>query len=137
VLKDFLPAEFAKIKSRQDALQTTFSGRLDIFYPPILTKASFSTPTGGFDIYLRLRPVFGPDTLGHLIIETMVAGAPDDARRPKKRAPSMKRLRAEMHYQLCGVVQSGSVAGKEATANTEEVDIGCPESCCAFETELA
>jgi len=27
--------KFAKIKSRQDALQTTFSVFLDIFYPPI------------------------------------------------------------------------------------------------------
>jgi hypothetical protein len=30
------PEKFAEIKSRQDALQTIFSGRLDIFYPPIL-----------------------------------------------------------------------------------------------------
>ena len=28
-------AKFAKIKLRQDALQTTFSGFLDIFYPQI------------------------------------------------------------------------------------------------------
>jgi hypothetical protein len=30
-----LPAKFAKIKLRQDALQSIFSGRLDIFYPQI------------------------------------------------------------------------------------------------------
>jgi hypothetical protein len=28
------PAKFAKTKSRQDVLQTTFSVFLDIFYPP-------------------------------------------------------------------------------------------------------
>src|SRR6266849_9619038 len=32
LLKKSLPAKFAKIKSRQDALQTTFSVFLDIFY---------------------------------------------------------------------------------------------------------
>jgi hypothetical protein len=30
------PAKIAKIKSRLDALQAIFSGRLDIFYPQIL-----------------------------------------------------------------------------------------------------
>jgi hypothetical protein len=30
------PAKIAEIKSRQDALQTIFSGRLDIFHPPNL-----------------------------------------------------------------------------------------------------
>jgi hypothetical protein len=34
-VEKLLPAKFAKIKSRQDALQTTFSIFLDIFYPPI------------------------------------------------------------------------------------------------------
>jgi len=33
-VEKLLPAKFAKIKSRQDALQTIFSDRLDIFYPP-------------------------------------------------------------------------------------------------------
>jgi len=45
-----LPApKFAKIKLRQDALGSIFSGRLDIFYPPNLgclgRKESFSTDT--------------------------------------------------------------------------------------------
>jgi hypothetical protein len=35
-VEKLLPAKFAKIKTRQDALQTTFSVFLDIFYPPIL-----------------------------------------------------------------------------------------------------
>jgi len=30
------PGKITKIKSRQDALQAIFSGRLDIFYPSIL-----------------------------------------------------------------------------------------------------
>jgi hypothetical protein len=34
-VEKLFPAKFAKIKSRQDALQTTFSVFLDIFYPPI------------------------------------------------------------------------------------------------------
>jgi len=33
VLKNSLPAKLAKLKSRQDALQTIFPGRLDIFCP--------------------------------------------------------------------------------------------------------
>jgi hypothetical protein len=33
-VEKLLLAKFAKIKSRQDALQTTFSIFLDIFYPP-------------------------------------------------------------------------------------------------------
>ena len=32
------PARFAKIKSRQEALRTTFSVFLDIFYPPIFRR---------------------------------------------------------------------------------------------------
>jgi hypothetical protein len=35
-VEKLLPAKFAKIKSRQEALQTTFSIFLDIFYPPNL-----------------------------------------------------------------------------------------------------
>jgi hypothetical protein len=42
--------KFAKIKLRQEALQSIFSGRLDIFYPPnfgcLGRKVSFSTATG-------------------------------------------------------------------------------------------
>ena len=30
-----VPAKFAKIRLHQEALQSIFSGRLDIFYPPI------------------------------------------------------------------------------------------------------
>jgi hypothetical protein len=33
-VEKLFPAKFAKIKSRQDALQTTFSVFLDTFYPP-------------------------------------------------------------------------------------------------------
>src|SRR5271155_107672 len=33
-VEKLLSAKFAKIKSRSEALQATFSGRLDIFYPP-------------------------------------------------------------------------------------------------------
>ena len=33
-VEKLFPAKFAKIKLRQDALQTTFSVFLDIFYPP-------------------------------------------------------------------------------------------------------
>ena len=33
-VEKLFPAKFAKTKSRQDALQTTFSVFLDIFYPP-------------------------------------------------------------------------------------------------------
>jgi len=48
-VEKLLPPKFAKIKSRQDALRTTFSGRRDIFYPPnfgcLGRKVSFSTAT--------------------------------------------------------------------------------------------
>ncbi len=43
-LEKLLSAKFAKIESRQDVLQTTFSVFLDIFYPhflPILRKMDF------------------------------------------------------------------------------------------------
>jgi hypothetical protein len=33
-VEKLFPAKFAKIKSRQETLQTTFSVFLDIFYPP-------------------------------------------------------------------------------------------------------
>jgi hypothetical protein len=33
-VEKLFPAKFAKIKSRQDALQTTLSVLLNIFYPP-------------------------------------------------------------------------------------------------------
>jgi len=33
-VEKLFPAKFAKIKSRQEAQQTTFSVFLDIFYPP-------------------------------------------------------------------------------------------------------
>jgi hypothetical protein len=35
-VEKLVPAKFGKIKSRQDALQTTFSVFLDISYPPNL-----------------------------------------------------------------------------------------------------
>jgi hypothetical protein len=46
-VEKLLPAKFAKIKSRQDALQTTFSVFLDIFYPPFFChfeEWTLSTP---------------------------------------------------------------------------------------------
>jgi hypothetical protein len=46
-VEKLLPAKFAKIKSRRDAPQSIFSGRLDIFYPPdfgcLGRKSSLST----------------------------------------------------------------------------------------------
>ena len=52
-VEKLLPAKLAKLKSRQDALQTIFSARLDIFCPPdfgcLGREGSFSTPTGVSD----------------------------------------------------------------------------------------
>jgi len=49
-VEKLLPAKFAKIKSRQEAPQSIFSGWLDIFYPQNLAcsarRGSFSTATG-------------------------------------------------------------------------------------------
>ena len=54
-VEKLLPTKFAKIKLRQEALQSIFSGRLDIFYPPnfgcLGRKASFSTATPGYVNY--------------------------------------------------------------------------------------
>jgi hypothetical protein len=51
-VEKLLPAKFAKIKLRQEALQSLFSGRLDIFYAPNFGGfdpiATFSTPTGDY-----------------------------------------------------------------------------------------
>jgi hypothetical protein len=48
-VEKLLPTKFVKIKLRQEALQSIFSGRRDIFYPPnfgcLGRKASFSTAT--------------------------------------------------------------------------------------------
>jgi hypothetical protein len=48
-VEKLLAAKLAKIKLRQEALQSIFSGRLDIFYPPNFgcseRKGSFSTAT--------------------------------------------------------------------------------------------
>ncbi len=48
-VEKIFPTKFAKIKLRQEALQSMFSGRLDIFYPSnfggLGRKASFSTTT--------------------------------------------------------------------------------------------
>jgi hypothetical protein len=48
-VEKLLPAKFAKIKSRQEAPQSIFPGRVDIFYPPnfgcLGRKVSFSTAT--------------------------------------------------------------------------------------------
>jgi hypothetical protein len=58
-VEKLLPAKFVKIKSRQDAPQSIFSGCVDIFYPPnfgcLGRKASFSTPTG---VSTSLRRLF-------------------------------------------------------------------------------
>jgi len=54
-VEKLLPAKFAKIKSRQEAPQSIFSGRVDIFYPPnfgcLGQKVSFSTATPGYNSY--------------------------------------------------------------------------------------
>jgi hypothetical protein len=51
-VEKLLLAKFAKIKSRQEAPQSIFSGWVDIFYPPKFArlgrKGSFSTATGDF-----------------------------------------------------------------------------------------
>jgi hypothetical protein len=48
-VEKLLPTKSAKIKLRQEALQSIFSGCRDIFYPPnfgcLGVKASFSTAT--------------------------------------------------------------------------------------------
>jgi hypothetical protein len=48
-VEKLLPAKLAKIKSRQEAPQSIFSGWVDIFYPPNFAclgrKESFSTAT--------------------------------------------------------------------------------------------
>src|SRR5437899_3263240 len=52
LLKNSQPRKSQKIKLRQETVQSIFSGRLDIFYPPssasLRPKGSFSTPTGDF-----------------------------------------------------------------------------------------
>jgi hypothetical protein len=57
-VEKLLPAKLAKIKSRQEAPQSIFSGWVDIFYPPNFAclgrKGSFSTATGYFDNYEAL-----------------------------------------------------------------------------------
>ena len=51
-VEKLLSAKFAKIKLRQEAPQSIFSGWVDTFYPPIFgclrRKGSFSTPTGDY-----------------------------------------------------------------------------------------
>jgi hypothetical protein len=51
-------AEFSKMKLRWEALQSIFSARVDIFYPPnfdgLMPKGSFSTATGDFTSLRRL-----------------------------------------------------------------------------------
>jgi hypothetical protein len=51
-VEKLLPSKSTKIKSPQEALQSIFSGRLDIFYPPnfgeLIRRVSFSTATGDF-----------------------------------------------------------------------------------------
>jgi hypothetical protein len=52
-VEKLLLSKSAKIKSRQEALQPIFSGRLDIFHPPNLggfdPKTTFSTATPGYN----------------------------------------------------------------------------------------
>jgi hypothetical protein len=63
-VEKLIPAKFAKIKSRQEAAQSIFSGRVDIFYPPnfgcLRRKGSFSTPTGFFVKLLLQDPTKWP-----------------------------------------------------------------------------
>jgi hypothetical protein len=57
-VEKLLLAKFAKIKLRQEAPQSIFSDRVDIFYPPnfgcLRRKGSFSTPTPVCDNYFKL-----------------------------------------------------------------------------------
>jgi hypothetical protein len=51
-VEKLLTSKIAKIKLRQDALGSIYSGRVDIFYPPnfgcLRPRGRFSTPTGYF-----------------------------------------------------------------------------------------
>jgi hypothetical protein len=61
-VEKLLPAKFAKMKSRQDALQTTSSVFLDIFYPQILAiLRTFSTAPVVIksNLYVWLRTALG------------------------------------------------------------------------------
>ena len=64
-VEKLFPAKFAKIKSRQEALQTTFSVFLDIFYPP---NFGYFEENGLFQQPQLLTPieiVFVPSVHGH------------------------------------------------------------------------
>ena|ERR1039458_3800729 len=56
-VEKLLLSKSTKIKSRQEAPESIFSGRLDIFYPPNFAclgwKGSFSTATPDYNNYLR------------------------------------------------------------------------------------
>jgi hypothetical protein len=62
-VEKLLPAKFAKIKSRQEAPQSIFSGRVGIFYPPnfdrLRRKGSFSTATPVLDSYVQFARHWG------------------------------------------------------------------------------
>jgi hypothetical protein len=66
-VEKLLPAKFAKIKSRQEAPQSIFSGRVDIFYPPnfgcLGRKVSFSTATPVYNISNDVGVVKGLELL--------------------------------------------------------------------------
>jgi hypothetical protein len=59
-VEKLLPAKLAKIKSRQEAPQSIFSGWVDIFYPLIFAcsgrKRSFSTATSVDKSLIRTGP---------------------------------------------------------------------------------
>jgi hypothetical protein len=77
-VEKLFPAKIAKIKSRQDALQTTFSVFLDIFYPPnlaILRKMDFFNTHGCKQQHRCSK------SLAHIVVDTRVAvNVPDDWR---------------------------------------------------------
>jgi hypothetical protein len=59
-VEKLFPAKFAKIKSRQEALKTTFSVFVDIFYPPSFSyfeENGSSTPTDVSTIDPQMRSV--------------------------------------------------------------------------------
>ena len=74
-VEKLLPTKFAKIKLRQETLQSIFSGRLDIFYPPnfgcLGRKASFSTATG---VSTSVRRLFAPSLRPKLLLRSDGSG---------------------------------------------------------------
>ena len=95
-VEKLLLAKFAKIKSRQEARQSIFSDRVDIFYPPnfdcLRRKGSFSTPTDGMR-----RPVSGRDAVRSQVIDVLKAQI--------KRRPAMEKVSTRAAAQSRNISQ--------------------------------